>query len=111
MQTRTLNFIVDNQIIKRDPSCSFDGLVPGSAGYIKAKFIFVGGWDDCVKVAAFYDRFGVECPPKKLDVADMCEIPAEALRSIAFSVQLVGKSKDYTVTTNRVVVNQTGGRA
>ena len=33
---RSLKFIVNGQIIEKDPSFDFDNLVPGSDGYLKA---------------------------------------------------------------------------
>ena len=42
---RTLRFIVDNEIIKQDPSCDFTGLFPGKNPNIKAEFVFSDEWN------------------------------------------------------------------
>lgn len=50
---RTLRFIIDGQSIKKDPSCDFSGLVPGTKGYLKAQFQFSDEWKKCKKAAIF----------------------------------------------------------
>ena len=105
---RTLKFIVDKQIIKQDPSCNFDGIVPGTIGYLKAEFSFSSEWDDMVKVVAFY-RNGYECPPKKLEDGKSCIIPSEALTNRKFTISVLGKNKDQQLTTNKIEVVQNGG--
>ena len=37
---RILRFNVDGQEITKDPTCDFTGIVPGTAGYITAEFVF-----------------------------------------------------------------------
>ena len=106
---RTLKFIVDELQIKLDPNCDFSGLVPGTDGYLEAKFSFSPEWDDCVKVAAFYSpMLGKEFPPRVL-ANDACLIPTEALKRRTFKVQVMGKNKNYKLTTNKVAVTQDGG--
>lgn len=106
---RTLKFIVDGQIIVRDPNCNFDNLVPGSEGYLEAEFKFSKDWTDCVKVVAFWSK-DKECPPQELRADRTCIIPAEALRGRSFKVQVIGKKKDFKILTNKVEVQQDGGR-
>ena len=108
---RTLNFIVDKQLIKPDPKCDFSGLIPGTEGYLQAKFIFSSDWKGCVKVAAFYSRLGKEYPPQALDENDTCLIPAEALSKSVFGVRVIGKKEGLRLTTNKAVVCQNGGKA
>ena len=105
---RTLKFIVDRQIIKQDPDCDFDDIVPGTVGYLKAEFSFSSEWDNSVKVAAFY-RNGNECTPQELKDGKSCMIPAEALKGRRFAIRLFGKNKDVQLTTNKVEVVQKGG--
>lgn len=106
---RTLKFIVDGQTIKKDPNCNFDGLVPGSEGYLQAEFSFSRDWDGAVKVAGFYTRMGKECPPQILTDGMRCTIPPEATKNRVFKVKMLGKTKNYTIETNRVEVTQEGG--
>lgn len=106
---RTLRFIVDKQIIKPDPKCDFTGLIPGTAGYLQAEFIFSSEWRGCNKVAAFYSRLGKEYPPQALDANNSCVIPAEALSKSAFAVRVIGQRNDLRLTTNKTVVCQNGG--
>lgn len=107
---RTLEFIIEEQSIRLDPDCDFDGLVPGTAGYLQAKFSFSPEWDDCVKVAAFFSNLGREFPPRVIDGYGICKIPLEALKQSIFKVQVIGQGKDKTLTTNKVKVYQRGGK-
>ena len=105
---RTLKFKVVGMTLIRDEQCNFDGLVPGSEGYIQAEFEFSPDWDGCAKVAAFYSMFGKEYPPQKLE-DDKCLIPAEALAKRSFKIQVLGKKQGYKLLSSRVTVNQNGG--
>lgn len=107
---RTLRFIVENQIIKQDPTCDFTNLIPGSEGYLEAEFSFSKEWDNCAKVAAFYSPLGKEYPPRVLADGKSCVIPFEALEKKTFKIQVIGKKKDFKIKTNKVVVCQNGGR-
>lgn len=107
---RTLKFIVEDQLIKPDPSCDFSGLVPGTEGYLRASFTFSPEWNDTARVAAFWSPMGKEYPPKALDNENACMIPSEALKNKTFKVQVIGKSEDgMKLTTNKVTVCQDGG--
>ncbi len=106
---RTLKFIVDNQIIRKDPNCDFENLVPGSEEYLEAEFSFSREWDNCIKVAAFYSALGIEYPPQILKDGKTCIIPTEALEKKVFKVKIVGKNGDFKITTNKVDVVQNGG--
>lgn len=107
---RTLKFKVMGMTLVRDDQCNFDGLVPGSEGYIQAEFSFSPDWDGCVKVAAFYSMFGKEYPPQELK-DDKCLIPAEALSKRSFKIQVLGKKQGYRLLSSKVTVNQNGGVA
>jgi hypothetical protein len=108
---RTLRFIVDNQLIKQDPDCDFSGLVPGSKGYLRAEFAFSSEWADCAKIASFYSTMGRELPYRILEDGKSCLIPEEALKKRSFKIQLLGKYGDKLLITNKVVVNQNGGKS
>lgn len=107
---RTLKFNVQDQIITRDPNCDFSNLVPGTEGYLQAEFTFSKEWDSCSgKVAAFYSPIGVEFPPQIIK-NNTCMIPAEACARRNFMIKVIGKGADgYRLTTNDVLVTQTGG--
>lgn len=106
---RTLKFIVNDQIIKKDPKCDFSNLIPGSEGHLKAEFSFSSEWDGCVKVASFWGSFGKEYPPQVLEKGRMCIIPKEALAKRSFKIQVVGKKDSLKLSTNKVEVLQNGG--
>ena len=106
---KTLKFIVDRQSIALDPECDVTSLVPGTNGYVRAKFTFSSEWDRCVKVAAFYSNLGTEYPPQVLKNGEVCDIPTEALKKSIFKVKVFGKKNDYTICTNKVTVHQKGG--
>lgn len=107
---RTLRFIVDDQILKLDPSCDFDGVVPGTEKYLQAEFSFSPEWNGCVKVAAFYSVLGKEYKAMVLRDGKSCMIPPEALKKRIFKVRIVGKNGDEKITTNKVTVCQNGGK-
>mgnify|MGYP003297566607 CR=1 FL=1 len=106
---RILRFIVNNDVITRDPLCDFNGLFPGANSDVYAEFEFSEDWNDRVKVASFWSMMGAEYPPQALDYDNMCEIPKEALAKPAFKVQVFGKDRKRTVQTNAVTVYQRGG--
>ena len=107
---RTLRFIVKGQTIERDPECDFDGLVPGSEGYLQAKFILSPEWRGAAIVASFWSNLGKEYEPQILRVDNTCDIPVEALQRRTFKISLVGKtSEGWKLRTNRVAVSQNGG--
>lgn len=106
---RTLKFIVDDQIIRQDPNCDFDNLVPGTEGYLQAEFSFSREWDGYIRVAGFYSMMGKEYPPQVLVDGRHCSIPSEALARRAFKIRVIGKKGDERLATNKLVVNQNGG--
>lgn len=106
---RVLKFIVNEQIIEKDPTCDFNDLIPGSEGHLFAEFSFSRHWDDCIKVAAFYSPLGYEYEPQVLKDGKTCMIPADALKRSVFKVRVIGKKQVLKLTTNKVTVNQKGG--
>lgn len=107
---RTLKFIVEGQTIRPDPSCNFSNLVPGSEGYLTAEFRFSREWDGCTKIAGFYSRLGKEYEPQPLSDGRSCTIPSEALAKSIFKVQVKGRKGDLKLCTNRLAVEQKGGK-
>lgn len=106
---RTLRFIVDGQLMARDPNCDFSGLVPGTEGYLTAEFSFSPEWIGCVKVASFYSNMGEEFPCQVLTDGKSCTIPAEALKNRIFKIKVLGKRDEFKINTNKVEVTQNGG--
>ena len=106
---RTLVFNVKKQIIERDPSCDFSGLVAGTSGYLEAKFLLSADWDNCAKVAGFFSKDDKELPPCVLKDDNTCEIPKEALELHEFKIKLYGKRDGYTITTQKITIKQHGG--
>lgn len=108
---RTLKFIVNGQSIEKDPNCDFDNIVPGTKGYLKAKFKFSSEWAGCDKVAGFYSVMGREYPPQVIGVSNSCMIPAEALKREQFKIQVFGlRGADFKIATDKVTVCQNGGK-
>lgn len=106
---RVLKFIVDDQTIRQDPSCNFSGLVPGTEGYLQAQFSFSKEWNNTTKVVGFYSKLGKEYTPQLLKNGITCIIPAEATKNRTFKVRVLGKSKDLTLRTNKLAIEQEGG--
>ncbi|MBO5319025.1 MAG: hypothetical protein J6B01_04355 [Ruminococcus sp.] len=105
---RTLKFIVDKQIIKRDPNCDFSDIVAGTEGYLQAEFSFSPDWNGCVKVVEFTCR-KKECPPQLLGPNNTCIIPAEALVGKSFGIRVMGQKNGLKLTSNKIVTFQKGG--
>lgn len=106
---RTLKFIVDNQIIKQDPDCDFNNLVPGTEEYLQAEFSFSQEWKGCTKVAAFWSALGREYEPQVIKDGKTCIIPSEALKRRTFKIQVIGKNKNTKLITNKLRIVQNGG--
>lgn len=107
---RTLKFIVNDQIIERDPNCDFSDLVPGTDGYLRAEFSFSQAWSGYYRVAGFYSPMGKEYPARILEDGKSCMIPAEACARRTFYVKVLGKRGDDKLVTNKVAVSQNGGK-
>ena len=106
---RVLSFVVDKQVIMKDPQCDFSNIVPGSEGYLAVKFKFSPEWDNCAKVVGFYHG-RTEFPPQVVDEDNACMIPSEALVNPWFSIQVFGKRKGYQIGTKKITIEQNGGR-
>ena len=107
---RVLDFIVDGQILTKNPSCNFDGIVPGTSGYLQARFSFSPEWNGFVKAVSFW-RGKQECTPQLLRDGQTCIISADALTGKSFGVSVVGKKGNQVIYTSRVDVTQNGGGA
>lgn len=106
---RKLKFIVDDQTLSQDSNCDFEGLVPGTNGYLQAEFAFSPEWNGCVKVVSFYSVLGKEYTPQLLKDGKSCTIPAEALTKRVFKLRVTGKNKDgSTIVTNKLAISQKG---
>lgn len=106
---RTLVFNVKNQIIQKDHSCDFSGLVAGTTGYLKARFLFSEDWNGCAKVVGFFSKNDEEFPPCVLNEDNTCMIPDEALKYHEFKIRVYGRNNDYTITTRPITIKQYGG--
>ena len=106
---RTLDFIVEGQILKPSPTCDFEDLVPGTEGYLKASFTFSSEWKNCVKAVGFVDLNGNELTPKLLKDGRSCFIPSDVTRIKRFKVYVVGKRKGFKISTTTALVEQNGG--
>lgn len=107
---RTLSFFVDGETIKQDPDCDFSGLFLDKNSEICAKFIFSSEWKDTIKVVAFWSMLDQEYEPQPLDSKNLCVIPKEALGRASFKIQVLGIRGSERLTTNKLVILQTGGR-
>ena len=107
---RTLRFIVDGQTVKQDPTCDFSGLFLSKNSGVCAEFIFSSEWNDKIKVAAFWSMLDKEYEPQALDNKNACIIPVEAFSKASFKIQVLGIGGRERLTTNKLVVLQTGGK-
>ena len=106
---RTLRFLVDGETIKQDPTCDFSGLFSDKDSGVCAEFICSSEWNDKIKVAAFWSMLDREYEPQALD-NNTCIIPVEAFSRASFKIQVLGIGGHERLTTNKLVVLQTGGR-
>lgn len=107
---RTLKFLVNGEAIKQDPSCDFSGLFSDKDSGVCAEFIFSSEWNDKIKVAAFWSMLDREYEPQALDDKNACAIPSEAFTRASFKIQVLGIGGRERLTTNKLVVLQTGGK-
>lgn len=108
---RDLKFIVENQILKPDPSCNFNDLVPGTEGYVRAIFSFSPEWTGFKKVATFSSAMGKKYQSQSLSgEKTSCIIPMQALARRVFKIQVHGEKGTLKLTTNKVAISQNGGK-
>lgn len=107
---RTLVFRVDGQKLYANSPSDIGGLVAGTSGYIKVKFIFSEAWNGCAKVVAFNSVYGEEFEPRPLDNDNSCYVPDAALACHEFEMKVLGKSQAYTIITRPVRIKQFGGK-
>ena len=101
---RTLEFVVEGQLIKKKTDCDFSNIVAGSVGYLEAKFYFSPEWNDCKKAASFWAD-GNEYPVL-LDSNDKCVIHPQALTGERFQVSVTGAKSDYKIKSTKTKVRQ-----
>lgn len=103
---RVLEFEVDKQLLQKAPGCDFSNIVPGTSGYLHARFKFSEDWQGCIKAARFLYN-GQEYATKLED--DFCEIPPDALAGWKFKVSVEGARPDgYRITSTTTTVKQEG---
>lgn len=73
---RILEFDVNGQKIEKSKDCDFSGIVPGSDGYLKARFTFSNDWAGTVKVAEFRTHASSE-PVSVPIINNECMVPSE----------------------------------
>lgn len=104
---RVLSFIVEDQMIRKDPACDFTNLISGTGGYLKARFVFNQEWRGYTTIAVFR-KLSSEYPVPIIN--GECIIPGDTLESDWFKVKVIGQKKaGQRLTTNEVEVKQTGG--
>ena len=108
IKIRTLKFIVNGQIIEKDPKCDFSNLIPGTEQYLKLEFSFSSEWNGYDKVVQF-KRFRKEFSPQVLVDGKSCLIPADAANQKMFNIKVLGRKGKTKLNTNSVLVVQDGG--
>lgn len=105
--TRTLEFIVEGQRLKKDPNCSFSGIVAGSKGYLECHFAFSPEWKGVSKAVIFTDGNQELYEPLKYD---KCKVPDAITDSSRIHIQVAGKDGGTFLRTNEAVILQKKGR-
>ena len=104
---RTLKFIVNAQKISPDPNCDFSGIVPGTAGYLKAQFSFSTEWSGLVKVAEFR-KYTCDDSVSVPIINGECMVPTEVTGGKAWYIKVIGKRRDVIIPTENCKVRQEG---
>lgn len=100
---RILKFNVTDQILERDKSCDFSGIVADSKNYLEAEFNFNDKWDGYKKIAVFV-TVNKEYPTAIIN--GRCKIDNDALTSRSFRVYVVGKKEEEQIKTTSIRVRQ-----
>lgn len=101
---RILRFNVEKQRLKKDNTCDFSRLAPGTKGYLHAAFNFSKEWDDCKKAAIFFrDPDNAYYEPI---IDEKCKIPEQVTEYKMWKMQVVGEKEGYRITTTTVEVMQ-----
>ena len=104
---RILKFEANGQKLKKESSCDFSGIVPGTSGYLKASFSFSAEWTGMVKVAEFRKLTSDE-PVSVPIINNECMVPVEVTGGNKWYVKVVGKKDDVIIPTENYRVRQEG---
>lgn len=99
---RTLRFIVDNDVIKRDSTSDFSNL--SKETHVQIEFMFSNEWDGFVKVAGFR-RGRDELDPRTLLHGTTCDVPIEALKGTFFRMYVIGKKGEQRLSTKQILIS------
>lgn len=107
---RVLEFDVKRQRLMKNKDCDFTGLIPGTEGYLHAKFNFDDDWTGCKKIVSFWvsdiNRLELNEYAVFLGEDDTCAIVPEALLHERFYISIIGTKPDYKITTNKLKIEQ-----
>lgn len=104
---RILKFEANGQKLKKESSCDFSGIVPGTFGYLKASFSFSAEWTGMVKVAEFRKLTSDE-PVSVPIINNECMVPVEVTGGNKWYVRVIGKRGDVLIPTGNCRVRQEG---
>ena len=104
---RILKFDANGQKLKKESSCDFSGIVPGTSGYLKASFFFSAEWTGMVKVAEFRKLTSDE-PVSVPIINNECMVPADVTGGDRWYVKVIGKRGDVLIPTGNYRVRQEG---
>ncbi len=102
---RELVFGVSGQTLRK--TGDFNGVVAGSKGFLRCRFVFDGSWDGYAKVAAFKGEDGEEHAASIVD--GTCAVPDEVTGGGSFTVRVAGKRDDAMAETTAATVRQVRG--
>ena len=101
---RDLEFIINGQMIKKDPACSFNNIVAGSSNFYNAKFNFGYDWDGFACVAAFEANGKIQYVPIK---NNQCLVPNTVINEREYLISVIGMKGATMINTNKVKITQT----
>ena len=106
---RTLSFVVDRQIIKRDSKCDFKDLVSGTRGYICFQFSFSKDWEGTKKAISFLNKDGSEIDAGLLDESGSYSISDRIASKTEITFKLYGVKDNFKILTSPCTIYQKEG--
>lgn len=104
---RILKFEANGQKLKKESSCDFSGIVPGTSGYLKASFSFSAEWTGMVKVAEFRKHTCDDSVSVPI-INGECMVPADVTSGDRWYVKVIGKRGNVLIPTGNCRVRQEG---
>ena len=107
---RDLGFIINKQLLIKNPKSNFSNLISGTSNYLRCVFKFDSDWNGFNKVAVFSVEGEKEIRDFPVLIENSkCMIPSEATNNKnGFTLKVYGQKNDQRIVTNDVLIEQEG---